>query len=82
MSEPIYAGTRYDPRPIEPNRSGEPIEVTVVDVRVNFWSLVTFLVKLSFAAIPAAIIIVGVWLVLGAFFGGMLAALTGHHHGR
>jgi hypothetical protein len=44
--------------------------------------LVTFLVKLSFAAIPAAIIIVGVWLFLGAFFGGMIAALTGHHHGR
>jgi hypothetical protein len=66
---------------MEPGRSGDPIEVTVVDFQVNCWSLVTFLVKLAFAAIPAAIIIFGVWLVLGAFLGGLFGALTGHHHG-
>jgi hypothetical protein len=82
MSEPIYPGTPHSTRPIEAIRSGGPIEVTVVDVQVNFWSLVTFLVKLAFAAIPAAIIIFGIWLFLGAFLGGLLAALTGHHHGH
>lgn len=46
--------------------------VRVIDIQMSFWSMVVFLVKLSIAAIPAAIIltIIGVifWSVIGAMF--------------
>lgn len=36
-------------------------EITVVDVKIPFWSLVVLLIKLSIAAIPAAIIMLIFW---------------------
>jgi hypothetical protein len=46
--------------------------VRVIDIKMSFWSMVVFLVKLAIAAIPAAIIltIIGVifWSVIGAMF--------------
>lgn len=49
-------------------------EVVVVDVKMPFWSMVAFLVKLSFAAIPAIIIIALVYALIG---GGVMSALSG-----
>ena len=53
-------------------------EVTVVDIKMSFWSIVVFMVKASIAAIPAIIILtlVGslVMSILGATFG-----VTIHH---
>ena len=53
-------------------------EVTVVDIKMPFWSIVVFMVKASIAAIPAIIILtlVGslVMSILGATFG-----VTIHH---
>lgn len=49
--------------------------IVIVDVRVPFFRLVVFLVKLALAAIPAAIILV-VFSVLLSF---LLAALFGVH---
>lgn len=50
-------------------------EVVVVDIKMPFWSIVVFLVKLSIAAIPAAIIIwflgILVQRALVAMLGGM-----------
>jgi len=46
-------------------------EVTVVDIKMPFWSMVIFMVKLSIAAIPA-LLILG---VLGAILAGFLGAL-------
>ena len=55
--------------------SPSPAErVVLVDVRVPFFRLVLFLVKLSLAAIPAAIILGAILMVvsaaIAAFFGG------------
>lgn len=53
-------------------------EVTVVDIKMSFWSIVVFMVKASIAAIPAIVILtlVGslVMSILGATFG-----VTIHH---
>ncbi len=53
-------------------------EVTVVDIKMPFWSMVMFMVKASIAASPAVIILtlVGslVMSILGATFG-----VTIHH---
>jgi hypothetical protein len=38
-------------------------KVKVVDIEMSFGSMVTFMVKLSFATIPAAIIIIMIWMV-------------------
>lgn len=41
-----------------------PMRVVVTDVRIKFWSMVTLLVKLALAAIPAALILVtAVWML-------------------
>lgn len=39
--------------------------VTVTDVDIPFWSLATLLVKLTFAAIPAAIMVACIGLLIG-----------------
>ena len=48
-------------------------EVTVVDIKMSFWSIVVFMVKALIAAIPAVIILtlVGslVMSILGSLFG-------------
>lgn len=51
-------------------------KIVVVDLRIPFFRLVFFLVKLSLAAIPAAIILAAVGFVLSAIvaalFGGQM----------
>jgi hypothetical protein len=48
-------------------------KIVVVDLRIPFFRLVFFLVKLSLAAIPAALILAAIGFVLSA----ILAALFG-----
>lgn len=44
---------------------GAKQQVEIVDFNIPFWSIVWFLLKLTFAAIPAAIIIASiVWAVM------------------
>ena len=49
-------------------------EVTVIDIKMPFWSMVIFMVKASIAAIPAVIILSVVasvvMFLLNGFFGG------------
>jgi CHASE2 domain-containing sensor protein len=47
----------------------EAKQVTVVDIKMPFWSMVTFMVKWSIAAIPAIIILV----IFGVGFAGFVA---------
>ena len=49
-------------------------EVTIVDIKMPFMSMVVFLVKVSIAAIPAAIILFIIFAILGAIFGGIFGA--------
>jgi hypothetical protein len=44
--------------------------VTIVDVEISFLDLVTFLVKLSLACIPAAIIVLVLFSIVGRVIGG------------
>lgn len=46
--------------------------VVITDVRIPFWSLVWLLVKLAFAAIPAAILVTVIWMIVIGLIGGML----------
>lgn len=45
-------------------------QVTIVDIKMPFISMVIFLVKFSIAAIPAFIILSFIFMLLGAVFGG------------
>jgi hypothetical protein len=47
--------------------------VTIVDIKMPFWSLVVFMVKAAIAAIPAIIILT----VLGAIVTTLFAAIFG-----
>jgi hypothetical protein len=44
----------------------EPVNsTTVVDIRIPFWRLVAFLLKLALAAVPAAIIFALIMMLIG-----------------
>lgn len=49
--------------------------VTVTDIDVSFGQLVFLLIKVTFAAIPAAIIVAIIGTVLTLVMGGFIAAL-------
>lgn len=53
----------------------EKQEVTIVDIKMPFISMVVFLVKFAIASIPAFIIFSFVFMMLGALFGGMFHGL-------
>ncbi|HEX9792638.1 MAG TPA: hypothetical protein VGC54_01520 [Planctomycetota bacterium] len=44
-------------------------QVVVADIRIPFWSMVILLVKVAFAAIPAAFIMAIFWALLASVFG-------------
>ncbi len=50
--------------------------VVVVDVDMKFGTMVFFLVKLAIAAIPAAIILFAVAVLVAMAFGGLLAGIS------
>ncbi|GAL13593.1 hypothetical protein JCM19233_4598 [Vibrio astriarenae] len=54
-------------------------EVTVVDIKMPFLSMVIFLVKLAIAAIPAMIILSVIFAILGAVFGGVFHSFFYSH---
>lgn len=54
-------------------------EVTVVDIKMPFLSMVIFLVKLAIAAIPAMIILSIIFAILGAVFGGVFHSFFYSH---
>lgn len=54
-------------------------EVTVVDVKMPFLSMVVFLIKLALAAIPAMMILSFIFMAMSMIFGGMF---YGMEHGR
>jgi hypothetical protein len=48
-------------------------EVVVVDVKMPFWSMVTFMVKWVIASIPAFLILAVLGVMVVGLFSGMLA---------
>ncbi|EPZ8237705.1 hypothetical protein ACXWGB_001476 [Vibrio fluvialis] len=46
-------------------------EVTVVDIKMPFMSMVIFVVKFAIASIPAMIILGAIFSIFGLLFGGM-----------
>lgn len=52
--------------------AGDRQPVVVVDIQMKFWSMVVFMVKWAFAAIPAIIIIAVIITALSGFFAGIV----------
>ncbi len=50
-------------------------KVVIKGIDIPFGDLVSLLVKISFAAIPAAIIVVIVWGIIMSFLGGLLGII-------
>jgi hypothetical protein len=47
-------------------------QTVVVDIQIPFWSMVVFMIKWAFAAVPA-IIIISVWLTLLSSLPGLVS---------
>jgi uncharacterized membrane protein YvbJ len=52
-------------------------KVTVVDIKMPFWSMVVFMIKWAIAAIPAILILVVLGTILGTMLVGFLGGLVG-----
>jgi hypothetical protein len=52
-------------------------EVTVVDIKMPFMSMVVFLVKVAIASIPAFIILTIIFGLLSVIFGGIFGGMGG-----
>jgi hypothetical protein len=52
--------------------------VVVVDVKMPFWSMVTFMVKWAIASIPAIIILLVIGAVAAGILGGLFSGVGRH----
>ena len=55
-----------------------PHRVAIADVDIPFWRMVAIIIKWTFAAIPAMIILSIIFGIIGAVIGGGLFAMLGN----
>ena len=55
-----------------------PHRVSIADVEIPFWRMVAIIIKWTFAAIPAMIILSILFGIIGAIIGGGLFAMLGN----
>jgi hypothetical protein len=51
-----------------------PIEAVIIDIKMSFGSMIVFLVKLAFAAIPAALIIALGYIGIAGFIAALVTS--------
>ena len=51
--------------------------VSIVDIKMPFWSMVVFMVKAALASIPAVIILAFIFSILSGIFGGIFGGIHG-----
>jgi hypothetical protein len=62
-----------------PYQAPVPTDVRVVGFNMPFFNLVGFFIKAAIAAMPAAIIVAIIWLVVAAVLFGGIAGMIGRH---
>lgn len=55
-----------------------PHRVSIADVEIPFWRMVAIIIKWTFAAIPAMIILSIIFAIIGAIVGGGIFAMLGN----
>jgi len=55
-----------------------PHRVSIADVEIPFWRMVAIIIKWTFAAIPAMIILSIIFAIIGAIIGGGIFAMLGN----
>ena len=55
-----------------------PHRVAIADVQIPFWRMVAIIIKWTFAAIPAMIILSIIFGIIGAIIGGGIFAMLGN----
>ena len=55
-----------------------PHRVAIADVDIPFWRMVAIMIKWTFAAIPAVIIVSIIFGIIGAILGGGMMAILGN----
>ena len=78
-SDPTFAMNRQEPQSRAPDEVyfARPQYVVIRDFDVPFWAMVRFLVQVSVAAIPAAIILALLWVFVVST---VIAAIIGMVH--
>ena len=54
-----------------------PHRVSIADIDIPFWRMVAIIIKWTFAAIPAVIIVSIIFGIIGAIVGGGMMAILG-----
>jgi hypothetical protein len=68
--------------PLQENRIAgetvmEPNDISIVDIHIPFWRLVMFFVKATIAALPAAIIVCAIYMLVFGGIASVVALVTG-----
>jgi len=72
----MAAGTTGEaPMSVQPPAA--PHRVSIADVEIPFWRMVMIMIKWTFAAIPAVIIVSVIFGIIGAIIGGGMFAMLG-----
>lgn len=74
QSEQLNQILQATAKPVDSSAFGH---VKIENINMPFWALVGFLIKLSFAWIPAMLIMGAIAFLLTAVFGGILAGIFG-----
>lgn len=64
-----------DPRTAEGNPESKPIRVTVTDLDIGMVNMIGLLIKFAIAAIPAAIILLIIGVLVAGFWGAIMRQL-------
>ena len=54
-----------------------PHRVAIADIQIPFWRMVAIMIKWTFAAIPAVIIVSVIFAILGALLSAILVGVLG-----
>ncbi|GAP13051.1 hypothetical protein LARV_00793 [Longilinea arvoryzae] len=61
----------------KPAGASAPTHVKIVNIDISFWDLVGFLIKLTFAWIPALLVVGIITLLISLIFGGLFGSFLG-----
>jgi hypothetical protein len=70
-------GHNWGDRSMSMQPPAAPHRVAIADVQIPFWRMVAIIIKWTFAAIPAVIIVSIIFGIIGALVGGGLMAILG-----
>lgn len=69
-----HCGEMLNPDIKQQEQSKDCNQVVITGIKIPFWAMVSFIVNLAIASIPALIILILLWELIFAFIGGLMGS--------